>query len=151
MSEFKNTNATATESAYSAVIEYSSRPLSGKEKVKMKDTTNALSLDTLTQPREVKDENGNTVTTEPVTVVIVPDFYVVLQIHNEKSKDKDYRKYIIVDTDGKKYITGSETFMRTFKDILSDMAGEEEEYAIEVYRMPSKNYKGRDFLTCSIQ
>lgn len=135
---------------YSAVIEYASKTLSGKQKAMLKDTTNALSLDELTQPQPKHDDGGNVIGMEPRSVVIDPDFYVVLAVHNEKSKDKDYKKYVIVDKSGKKYITGSESLMRSFKDILTDMEGEEEEYGIEVYRMPSKNFKGKDFLTCSI-
>lgn len=135
---------------YSVVIAFASRALSGKEKVMMKDTTNALSLDNLTQPNPVRDEAGNVVGMEPRSVVIDPDFYVVLDVHNEKAKDKDYKKYIIVDKSGKKYITGSESLIRSFTDIMAEMEGESEEFSIEVYRMPSKNYQGRDFLTCSI-
>lgn len=135
---------------YSAVIEFASKTLTGKQKAMLKDTTNALSLDELTKSKPIKDEAGNQVGLEPCTVVIDPDFYVVLGVHNEKSKDKDYKKYVIVDKSGTKYITGSESLMRSFKDILADMEGEDEEYGIEVYRMPSKNYAGRDFLTCSI-
>lgn len=135
---------------YSANIAFASRTLTGKEKVMMKDTTNALSLDTLTQPTPIKDEAGNVVRMEPTSVVIDPDFYVVLEVHNEKAKDKDYKKYIIVDKSGKKYITGSESLIRSFIDIMEEMDGEDEEFSIEVYRMPSKNYQGRDFLTCSI-
>lgn len=141
--------ATEKNTQYSANIAFSSRPLSGKEKVMMKDTTNALSLDTLTQPAIVNHDNGES-TKEPRSVVIDPDFYVVLDVHNEKAKDKDYKKYIIVDKSGKKYITGSESLIRAFKDIMEEMEGESEEFSIEVYRMPSKNYQGRDFLTCSI-
>ena len=135
---------------YSAVIAFASRPLSGKEKVMMKDTTNALSLDNLTQPNPVRDEAGNVVGMEPRSVVIDPDFYVVLDVHNEKAKDKDYKKYIIVDKAGNKYITGSESLMRSFVDIMDEMKDSDEEFQVEVYRMPSKNFQGRDFLTCSI-
>lgn len=141
--------ATEKNIQYSATIAFSSRPLTGKEKVMMKDTTNALSLDTLTQPAIVNNESGES-TKEPRSVVIDPDFYVVLEVHNEKAKDKDYKKYIIVDKSGKKFITGSESLIRSFTSIMDEMAGEDEEFSIEVYRMPSKNYQGRDFLTCSI-
>lgn len=140
----------AQTAAYSAKIEYASKTLTGKQKVMLKDTTNALSLDELTKPKPIMDGEGKQVGLEPQSVVIDPDFYVVLSVHNEKSKDKDYKKYVIVDKAGTKYITGSESLMRSFTEILTDMEGEDEEYSVEVYRMPSKNYAGRDFLTCSI-
>lgn len=134
---------------YSANIEFASKTLTAKEKVMLKDTTNALSLDNLTQPKPIMDGDKQ-VGMEPQSVVIDPDFYAVLAVHNEKAKDKDYKKYIIVDKAGNKYITGSESLMRSFVDIMDEMKDSDEEFQVEVYRMPSKNFQGRDFLTCSI-
>ena len=37
-----------------------------------------------------------------------------------------------------------------FKAIVDEMGDTDEEYEVEVYRLPSKNYKGKEFLTCSI-
>ena len=81
---------------------------------------------------------------------IAPDFYVILDIHNDHSEDKDYVKYVIVSKEGTKYVTGSESFFSSFKAIVDEMGGTGEEYEVEVYRLPSKNYKGKEFLTCSI-
>lgn len=122
---------------YSVKIQNASKNLSAKERVAIKDTTNAIPLDEATQQGKV---------------VIEPDFYVELSVHNEKSEDKDYTKFVVVDKSGNKYVTGSESFITAFKDILDEMADseEEEEFGVEVYRMPSKNYKGKEFLTCSI-
>lgn len=120
---------------YSVKITNASKELSAKERVALKDTTNAIALDEATQAGKV---------------LIEPDFYVELSVHNEKSEDKDYAKYVIVDKSGNKYVTGSASFMSAFSDILDEMADSGEGYAIEVYRMPSKNYKGKEFLTCSI-
>lgn len=116
-------------------IRESSKELTAKERVKFKDTTNAVQLDDATK------ENP---------LVIAPDFYVILDIHNERSEDKDYVKYIVVDKAGNKFVTGSESFFTAFKSIFEEMGGTNEDYEIEVYRLPSKNYKGKEFLTCSI-
>lgn len=116
-------------------IREASKELTAKERVKFKDTTNAIQLDDATK--------GN-------PLVIAPDFYVVLDIHNERSEDKDYVKYIVVDKTGNKFATGSESFFTAFKGIFEEMCGTDEDYEIEVYRLPSKNYKGKEFLTCSI-
>ena len=60
-------------------------------------------------------------------------------------------KYVIVTKDGTKYVTGSNSFITAFEDIEDEMADAgEDEYEIEVYRMESKNYKGKQFITCSI-
>ena len=120
---------------YSVKIERASKNLTAKERVALKDTTNAIPLDEATQAGKV---------------LIEPDFYVELDVHNERSEDKDYTKFVVVDKSGNKYVTGSESFITAFVDIVDEMADSDEEFAIEVYRMPSKNYKGKEFLTCSI-
>lgn len=120
---------------FEAKIRESSKELSAKERVKFKDTTNAVQLDEATKDKPLR---------------IAPDFYVILDIHNDHSEDKDYVKYVIVSKEGTKYVTGSESFFSSFKAIVDEMGGTDEEYEVEVYRLPSKNYKGKEFLTCSI-
>ena len=120
---------------YSVNIREVSRSITAKERVKLKDTTNAISLDEVTQEGKF---------------VFEPDYYAILDVHNEQSEDKDYIKYVIVDKAGTKLVTGSESFFTSFKDIMGEMEGCDEEFSIEVYRMPSKNYKGKEFITCSI-
>lgn len=121
---------------YSVNILETSKELKAREKIAIKDTSNAKPLDEIVAVG--------------FPVRIKPDWYAVLEIHNEKSEDKDYKKYVIVDKDGEKYVTGSESFFTSFRDIFTDMIGEEEDYEIECYKMESKNYKGKHFLTCSI-
>lgn len=123
---------------YSVVISEVSQELTAKERIMLKDTTNAIKLDDLTQETEEK-------------VIITPEIYAVLSIHNEKSEqNKDYKNFIIIDKTGKKYVTSSESFWNSFTDIANEMGGEPEEWSIEVYRVPSKNFKGKEFLNCSI-
>lgn len=125
-------------SDYSVVISEVSQELTAKERIMLKDTTNAIKLDELTQETDEK-------------VIISPAIYAVLDIHNEKSEqNKDYKNFIIIDKTGKKYVTSSESFWNSFMDIANEMAGETEEWSIEVYRVPSKNFKGKEFLNCSI-
>ena len=120
---------------YSVNIREVSRSITAKERVKLKDTTNAIALDEVTQEAKF---------------VFEPDYYAILDVHNEQSEDKDYIKYVIVDKAGTKLVTGSESFFTSFKDIMDEMEGCDEEFSIEAYRMPSKNYKGKEFITCSI-
>ena len=121
---------------YSVEIVNSTKELTGKEKIMLKDTSNAVKIDDVTN-------NGNSIT-------ISPKILVTLKVHNEKAQDKDYFKYIIIDENGDKYVTGSESFITALNDIMSDMEEEEEKYSVVVYKMASKNYQGKSFITCSI-
>lgn len=120
---------------YTIEIREASEELTKKQKILLKDTTGATKLDAATQEGPV---------------LINPASWAILAIHNEKSSNPDYLNYIVVDKDGSKYVTGSESFWSTFYDIWSDMQGEDEDWSIRAYRSPSKNYTGKDFITCSI-
>lgn len=124
---------------YKVNITYASRELSVKEKLAVKDFTAAVSIDS------ALDNDGS--------LIIAPAMYAILDVHNERSKkEKDYRKFVVVDRAGTKYTTGSESFFTSFKEIFDIMADEapDEEYSIECFRKPSKNYAGKTFLTCTI-
>lgn len=120
---------------YSVKIVNASKELSARDRVAVKDTTNAIALDDATKE---------------TPLVIAIDYYVELAIHNEKSEDKDYKKYVVVDKSGNKFVTGSESFFTAMLEIMDEMSDSGEDFEIQVYRMPSKNYKGKEFLTCSI-
>jgi hypothetical protein len=123
---------------YKVEIAHSTKELTVREKIRIKDLSNAIQLDDATQ------QEGN--------VVIDFDYYVILKVHNEFSKDdKDYNKYVIVDKGGNKFVTGSESFMTSLEGIVDEMADAgETDFEIEVYRKDSKNYTGKQFLTCTI-
>ena len=120
---------------YKVSIKECSKELSARERIMLKDTSNAIKLD------EAANE---------APLVITPVAYAVLDVHNEKSDNIDYNNYIVLDKDGNKYVTGSESFWNAFKEIWDEMETENEEYQIEVYKLDSKNYKGKKFLSCSI-
>lgn len=120
---------------YSVTISETSKELTAKERIALKDTTNAIKLDLAC------DEGA---------IIITPVAYAVLEVHNEKSDNKDYEQYIIQDAGGETYVTGSLSFWNSFMDIYNEMANEDEDWAIKAYKLDSKNYKGKKFLTCSI-
>lgn len=118
---------------FSTTILESSKELSAKERIAVKDTTTCTSLE---------ECNG---------VRIAPMYWVRLSVHNDHSKDqKDYEKFVVVATDGSRYVTGSQSFISAFMDIWNEMATEDEEYEVEVALIESKNYKGKKFITCNI-
>lgn len=127
------------ETNYKVTIKESSRELTAKEKIALKDLGNAVSLD------GVLNENDS--------FIINPVDYVLLEVHNEKAKgDKDYKKFVVIDSTGTKYTTGSNSFVTKFMEIYDTMKDEapDEDYQIEVYKRPSKNYAGKSFISCSL-
>lgn len=121
---------------YSVEIKEASVELSAKQRIALKDTTSALKLDEVTKSNPI---------------IIYPQMWAVLGIHNEKSDNVDYENYILVDRDGTKYVTGSRSFWTSFMDIYNEMVNEDEEWGVKVFRVESKNYKGKEFITCSIE
>lgn len=121
---------------YKTEIKTSSKEFTAKERIMMKDFSDAEQFDDI-------------IDTTPL--IITPESWAEIAVHNENSKnDKDYTKYVIIDKDGRKYITGSNSFWVSFMDIWGDMSGEDEAWAIKVYKKKSNNYAGKCFLTCSI-
>lgn len=120
---------------YEVKIVETSKELSAKERIQLKDTTDAIKLDKATQVDSVE---------------IDVDYYAELSIHNDKADDKDYANYVIVDKSGTRYVTGSPSFWSAFRNIFDEMATESDPWKLKVYRMPSKNREGKDFITCSI-
>lgn len=120
---------------YSVQIVETSKELSAKERIAIKDTTDAIKLDTACDGADV---------------IFTPAAYAILSVHNEKSDNVDYENYIITDTENNKYVTGSTSFFSSFKNIWDEMANEDEEWSLKCYKLDSKNYTGKQFLTCSI-
>lgn len=123
---------------YSVSVKEVSKELTHKERVQITDLTDCVKLDTATQEGPV---------------LIDLDYYAVLQIHNEKSTDKDYENYVVADKNGIRYSTGSKSFFNNLVTICEEMQDSEdpdEVWQIKAYRKPSKNRQGKDFITCSI-
>lgn len=120
--------------AYSVEIVNTKKELTKKERIQIKDMTNVIKLDNATQEGDFEIE-------------VVANI-VELKIHNDKSNPQDYTNIVVIDGDGNRYATGSASFARSLKNIDEEM--EDEEYGIVCFRRPSQNYKGKDFLSCSL-
>lgn len=113
------------------------KELTAKERIQLKDLSDAVKLDTLTQTEG--------------SVIIKPVIWAVISVHNEKAEaDKDYKNYVLVDETGTKYSTGSNSFWNSFTGIVDEIGDEDIDLLIRVYRLPSKNRAGKDFITCSL-
>ncbi|UWH91915.1 MAG: hypothetical protein [Bacteriophage sp.] len=123
---------------YTTSITESSKELSTREKIKLKDLTSAIAIDKVVEPEK--------------PLVIAPDFYARIGIHNEKlpENEQDYKTMVIVDKSGTKYYTGSDSAISSFVDIFDEMIDTAEPFEIEFYKKESKNYSGKHFITCSL-
>lgn len=120
---------------YEVKVREASIELTARDRIRIKDTTNATALDSATQAG---------------SVVIDPAWWAILDIHNEGSQDKDYSCFVIVDRNGDRFKTGSQSFWSSFINIWEELKDDDEPFQIKVYRMPSKSREGRDFITCSL-
>lgn len=121
---------------YEVTIKETSKELTKRERIAIKDTTAMLSLDAESQNCE-----GN--------LMIDVDYYAILAIHNSKSQNnQDYDNLVVRDINGTYYYTGSASFIKSFKAIAEEMG--DEPFSIRVYRKDSKNYSGKQFLSCTI-
>ena len=123
---------------YSAKLVESSKELTKKETVMFKDLSDAVNLSEF-----IDEQHG--------AVMIDVESWAELAIHNENAKEgqaKDYTNYVVVDKNGTRYYTGSESFWSSFKDIWCEMSDSTEEWSLKVYKKQSKVKK--DFITCSV-
>lgn len=126
---------------YVATITEASRELTAKERVMFKDFANAISLVDFVSAKRESGEKA---------IIDIED-YVVIDVHNPMASDNtDYTVYLVIDSNGDKYYTSSNAFWSAFNNIATEMKGSDEEWGIEAVLIPSKNYKGKEILTCSL-
>lgn len=126
---------------YSTVIAGSSRELTVKEKITLKDFNDCVGLDTV-----VSETDG---------LIIDPDVIVEVKVHNERAKDdKDYNTIVILDKNGTKYSTSSNSLRDSIGDIMDELSqlteADKVDLKIKVFKKPSKNYSGKYFLTATV-
>ena len=126
-------------------IAMASREFTKVQKIALQNTSECVSLDA--ELEELAKEGKQ--------LVISPKDYVVLDITTDKpnlSGNENYKNMVVIDRNGTRYATGSNSFMEAFINIYEIMHEDEEDpqYDIVVKRKDSKNYKGKYFLTCDI-
>ena len=112
----------------------SSRELSAKERIKVKQKAGCIQL-------------NNAVSVD--NLVITPDFWAVVRIESDKAEEP-YLNYIVADVDGTMYTTGSESFWNAFKEIWDEMSTESEPWMVQVFKADSANRDGQKFITCTV-
>ena len=130
-----------TNENYVTTIREASRELTAKERVMFKDFAKAISLVDFVSAKRESGEKA---------IIDIKD-YVVIDVHNPMASDNtDYTVYLVIDSKGDKYYTSSDAFWSAFNNIATEMEGSDEEWGIEAVLIPSKNYKGKEILTCSV-
>lgn len=127
---------------YKATIIESSKELTARERLKVKDFTAGLSIDRMTEDIQGTSD----------TVLIRPDAYALVEVENDKATPPMYQKLVIIDEKENVCLhTGSESFIKAFLEIWNEMTLDgEKDWLISAFRVESKNYTGRDFLSCTI-
>jgi hypothetical protein len=116
---------------FKASVVTANKELSKREKVMLCDTSDAERID-----QAIADG----------ALILHPSVWAELHI---EAGDKEYPNYVVVDADtGMKYVTGSLNFWNAFMSIADAMEGED--FSVKVYGKPSKNYSGKNFITCSL-
>ena len=133
-------NGTMVVKDYEVKIDsYSREFANAKERIKFKDLTNSQPLN------EFVDKDT------PTTITV--NSFGALKVHNEHADgEKDYMVFVLETPNGKLH-TSSETFVRSFKDMLEEIVecGESiDDLEILVSKKESKNFKGQSFMTCSL-
>jgi hypothetical protein len=122
------------ERGYSAKVNFVSKDnITKKETIKLRSFNDMHSIDELISA-------GN-------DLIINLDYYAEVEVHNEKSDNTDYTKYVYVDKDGSMYISGSQSLHNEITDIYEELVGEDD-VTVKVIAKESKNYKGKMFYTC---
>lgn len=126
---------------YKAKVVDSWKALSVKEKISYKETDSFNKLD------EIVPVDGE--------LVITLANFITVEVENPKSENPNYNQYILVADNGDAYVTSSNTFCASLNSILDEIkdAGEDEvgDWQLKIYKRESNNFKGKHFLTCSIQ
>lgn len=123
-----------SEKKYSAQVVKATKELTGRQMVALRNFSDMIQLNDQTKENDV---------------IIDINYVACVKVHNEKSDNKDYMKYVFVDNNGTKYITGSEPLYREYVDIKEalEAGGDTDPISIIVTRKASKNNQN-DFLTC---
>ena len=117
-------------------IESCSKELTARERVALKHPENTVGIN------ERLSREGE--------FSISPAWYASVRIEDPDAPEEEGARhsYLVADTSGTIYSTGSESFMTSFLDIFTEMKDETEPYDIRVYKTRSKN--GKDYITCSL-
>ena len=127
-------------SNYSVNITEASKELKARDKIRYKDFPSCISIDA-----SIPDDRDPGLTINPAA-------YAIADVHNEMAENKDYRNFIIEDSDGNLYVTSSAGAFQRFQEIFDTMREDapDENYTVTFYKRPSSKYKGKFMIMCKL-
>lgn len=117
---------------YEVKIVEASRELTKKETYKATDFAGNLKLD-----KELSEGNE---------IKINVDYFVKCSVTNDDGESYDV--IVVVDKDGKRYSTGSSSFMNSFDRIVEVMDGED--FSVIAFKRESKK-SGKTYICCTLE
>lgn len=125
--------------AYTSVIEHSFRPMTTIQKFNVRDTSGAIGINDMVQ------ENNGVFDIDSIVNVCV------CNVHNDMVQDEanvDYKNYFLIDKDGSRYYTSSDTLFDDIMAICNLITESEKEtgktieaFSIVVKQFPSKKQR----------
>ncbi len=123
---------------YKTEVLTSSKELTIREKIKLCEVGDTVSLDTVVP----KDGSFD----------IDVEMFAVIHVENDKSQSKEYDICVIEAKDGTKYKTGSDSFINSLSELYDILEASDEiknGFVIRAYKKQSKNFSG-DFIACTL-
>ena len=123
---------------FNLIITESLVNLTKKDLLQLKDLSDAVKLDQATQ----EALSGSYIIQDVKNIVSLN------LVSDDPQNPQEYSKTVVIDGEGNRFVTGSDSFARRAWEIAREMDGET--FELKVYRRPSKTYAGREFLSCSV-
>lgn len=125
---------------YTANVTTSLKELTVRQRIAVKDFSAAEKL-------------NDVITADNPHFTIDVDNIIKVSVHNEQSKgNSDYDVIIIIDKNGNKYRTGSETAYTSALEIYRELEAANEldgGFVLDFYKVKSNNFDG-DFIKCNL-
>lgn len=117
---------------------FSSKELSAKERIQIKDRSDAISISSLV------DSAGDSFPTIEV------DYFTVLSVDFDDEEKENFTTLVIRDKNGSKYTTSSTAFRNSFMNIYEELAKDGvDEFVVECYKSPCTNRVG-NYYACRL-
>ena len=124
---------------YKALITNYYNELTKMERYKATVLTDAMPINDYTKESDLRIKLKNVVS---------------LEVESDKADPPKYTSYVYIDSEDNYYTSGSETLYNAIETIWDNFAENgkmPDDVTVRIFRRPSKNHKGLDFLTATVE